>query len=40
VTVNRLFKALLMSSVLGFHGKGKGKGSVHPRTGHEGPERE
>jgi hypothetical protein len=22
------------------HGKGKGKGKVHPRTGHEGPEGE
>jgi len=21
-------------------GKGKGKGKIHPRTGHEGPERE
>jgi hypothetical protein len=25
---------------LGFKGKGNGKGKVHPRTGHEGPEGE
>jgi len=30
VTVNKLFKALLMFSVVGFHGKGKDKGKIHP----------
>jgi len=32
--------SLEISVAIGFINKGKGKGTVHPRTGHEGPEGE
>ena len=31
---------LYFQTVIRIHGKGKGKGKFHPRTGHKGPEGE